>query len=850
VKCRPMGFRISMSISCHTTFALGSHWRRRKVAFYVIALLAPLSSSVGAAEEKFILASESITAKFIIEAGTDPAVSRASDDLRSDIERVSGFLPQRQETLGSASALVIAGIVGQSKLLDRLVADGKIDLTQLSGAWESFIISVVSKPFPGVEQALVIAGSDRRGAIYGLYEISGMIGVSPWVWWADVAPRKQPILEMAAGTRRFGPPSVKYRGIFINDEDWGLQPWAAKTFEPETGDLGPKTYAKIFELLLRLKANVVWPGMHPTTRAFNYYPRNKEVADAYGIVMGSSHAEPMLRNNVDEWTAPKKDYNYVTNREGVLRYWEQRVVENSRYENIYTLGMRGIHDSNMQGPTTDAERIRVLETVFADQRALITRHVQPEIEQVPQMFCAYKEVLGLYRLGLRVPDDVTIVWPDDNFGYVRNFAAPVERQRSGGFGVYYHLSYLGRPLSYLWLCTTPPALIWEEMHKAYEHGADRMWIANVGDLKPAEIATEFFLQMAWDINRWRPDNLSDFLPSWATREFGSEHAQELAALLADYYLLNFQRKPEHLQWWLPRQPRRPSEFTDTEVATRLATFSRLRLRTHMLREKIPAALRDAFYQLVYYPIIGSSLANDRFFEGEKGNAAAALAADSQLKAETRFFNEELAGGKWRGIIALEPADSDWASMRIAPWSPPTTPRTPVPSPAADTFIALPAADFVNRTAGNGAAWTVMPGLGRTGKAVTTLPTNVAPLAPAAATSAPRLDYTLTFPAAGEFQLHLHLLPTHAISGSALRLAIALDEAAPQIVSLEIGDGGPDWSRGVLDAVRIATTKLSVPKPGHHTLRVYAIDPGIVLDKLVVDLGGLTPTYLGPVSPER
>jgi hypothetical protein len=501
------------------------------------------------------------------------------------------------------------------------------------------------------------------------------------------------------------------------------------------------------------------------------------------------------------------------------------------------------------------------------------------------MFCAYKEVLDLYRQGLRVPDDVTIVWPDDNFGYIRNFATAAERERSGGFGVYYHLSYLGRPLSYLWLSTTPPALVWEELHKAYEQGADRIWIANVGDLKPAEIPTEFFLQMAWDIDRWTPDNLATFLREWAAREFGPscppvgaplagarEHhrpavppsdqqtdnpcacdpaaADEIAALLADYYVLNFQRKPEHLQWWLPRQPPQPSTLTDAEVQTRLDAFARLRARVETLRAKLPAAQQDAFYQLVYYPVIGSALANERFFAGERGDLDAARAADARLAEETRFFNEDLAGGKWRGIMSLEPADAQWSSMRIAPWSPPAAPRAPVPSPAPDTFIARNAAQFTTHTPRHSAAWTVIRGLGRTGAAVTALPTTFAPVALADAREhAPRLDYTITLPNPGTFTLQLHLLPTHPLTGTSLRLFVALDDAPPQLVSLEVGDGGPAWAQGVLDAIRIASVPLTVDRPGEHTLRIYALDPGVVLDKVVLDLGGLTPTYLGAPTGE-
>jgi len=797
----------------------------------------------------FILIANGHASPILIEATTPHPVARTADDLRTDIERISGIIPLILPALPKQSTrtLVIAGVVGQSPLLGELIAKGKLDVHDLAGAWESFVIAVIDQPFPGVEQALVIAGSDTRGAIYGLYDLSETIGVSPWFWWADVAPKKQTTLAIAAGTHRFGPPSVKYRGIFLNDEDWGLQPWAAKTFEPETGDIGPKTYAKICELLLRLKANTLWPAMHKCTQAFNADARNRRVAGDYAIVMGSSHAEPMLRNNVSEWTAPPEDFNYLTHRDDVLAYWEKRVEENGRFDNIYTLGMRGIHDSKMQGPKTDPERIRILEQIFADQRAMIARHVRPEVDQVPQMFCAYKEVLPLYRQGLRVPDDVTLVWPDDNFGYVRNFATPAERQRSGASGVYYHLSYLGAPLSYLWLSTTPPALVWEEMHKAYEHGADRIWIANVGDLKPAEIPTEFFLQMAWDIKRWSPENLANFLPENAARDFSPDHAAEIATILTNYYRLNFQRKPEHLQWWRSKQPRCPSPLTDTEVQERLDAFAQLRARTDALRAKIPAAQKDAFYQLVYYPVIGSALANERFFEGERGNLAAARAADKRLTEETRFFNEQLNSGKWRGIMALEPADNQWTSMRIERWTPPAAARAPVPSPAGDRFISLNAARFTANTARNGSAWKIIPGLGHTGQALALLPTTTAPIElAAAAENAARLDYTVTFPAGGEFSLKLHVLPTHPITGDALRIAVGLDDAPPQLASLLINDGEPEWALGVLDGSLIIRTTLAVKTPGAHTLRIYGIDPNVVLDKITVDL--VTPTTASSSEP--
>jgi hypothetical protein len=794
--------------------------------------------------EDFLLAGRSSAAPIVLPEGTPPSVARAAADFQADVERVTGLRPRLETGLPEAApAVVIAGVIGQSALLDRLVSEHKLDASRLSGAWESFVIQVVPQPFPGIERALVIAGSDRRGAVFGLYEVSEQIGVSPWYWWADVAPKHQETLAIAAGTHRFGPPSVKYRGIFINDEDWGLVPWAAHTFDPATGNLGPKTYARVFELLLRLKANTLWPGMHPTTTPFNAIPENARLADEYGIVMGSSHAEPMLRNNVGEWTAPHEEYNYATNAAGVRKYWEERLETNGRYENIYTLGMRGIHDSGMQGPKTKAGQIALLEKIFADQRELISRHVRPEVEQVPQMFCAYKEVLDLYRGGLRVPDDVTIVWPDDNFGYVRTFASPAERGRSGGFGVYYHASYLGRPLSYLWLCTTPPALIWSEMRRSFDHGADRLWMLNVGDIKPAEIAIDFFLRLGWNVEAWSEQSLASYPREWAARQFGPEHAAEIGEILASYYLLNYERKPEHLQWWLPNQPPAPSTFSADEVKRRLAMFAALKARTEALRPQIPDRLRDAFDELVHYPVVGSALANQRFFEGERGNAEAATTADRQLKSLTARYNEEIAGGKWRGIMALEPADKSWSSMRIAPWQMPTYTTYPKPTDtSAPRIFRAGAAYFSSSRDAQQAGWRRVAGLGQTGAAVTVLPSTMPAVSVSdASTQAPRLSYDFTAKSAGKHLLRIQLLPTHPIAGTALRLAVGVDQQPPRLVELKLNDGDATWAQGVLEARRELSTELSLTHTGSHTLEIYGLDAGVVIDELSIE------TAAAPVS---
>ncbi|HEU4869425.1 MAG TPA: glycosyl hydrolase 115 family protein, partial [Pyrinomonadaceae bacterium] len=535
----------------------------------------------------FKLVERARTADILVSPDDFKVVQIATQNLADDIERVTGKKPVVRSDYPQASRhVVIAGTLEKSTLIQALYRSGKLRIEELRGKWESFLITTVPNPFPNIEMALVIAGSDRRGAAYGIFELSEAIGVSPWYWWADVPPVRHANLFIAPTAQRAGPPSVQYRGIFLNDEDLGLQPWAAKTFDPQLGDIGPKTYARVFELLLRLKANTLWPAMHGCTKAFNLYPDNKRVADDYAIVMGSSHAEPMLRNNVTEWADKHDNYDYTKNRDGVLKYWEDRAAQNGKYENIYTIGMRGIHDSPIVGPKTQPERIEVLQNIFVDQRSILARHVNADVTKVPQIFCPYKEVLADYRNGLKVPDDITVVFPDDNFGYIRYFPNAEERKRAGGFGVYYHVSYLGGPLSYLWLDTTPPALIWEEMSKAFDHGVRKFWMLNVGDLKPAEVSIELFLQMGWDISRWRRENLNDFLVAWAESKFGVTHAREIARLMNQYYRLGFARKPEHLQWNFANEKPKPTDLTSVdygdEVQRRLDDYDALMTRTNQL----------------------------------------------------------------------------------------------------------------------------------------------------------------------------------------------------------------------------------------------------------------------------
>lgn len=937
----------------------------------------------------FKLVSRTQPADILISPDDFKVVRIAADNLALDIEHVTGQKPAvKTEATRLSDHAVLVGTLGKNPLIDALVHDGKLDVNQLRGQWESFVIATVRNPLPNVSLGLVIVGSDRRGTAFGVFELSQAIGVSPWYWWADVTPEHRDNLFVRAGVRREGPPSVQYRGIFLNDEDWGLQPWAAKTFESDLGDIGPRTYARICELLLRLKANTLWPAMHECTRAFNLYPQNKMVADDYAIVMGSSHAEPMLRNNVTEWTGKPEDFDYMKNPDGVRRYWEERVEQNGRFENIYTLGMRGIHDSAMQGPKTSAERIKVLQQIFADQRALLAKHVNQEVTRVPQIFTPYKEVLTDYRNGLQVPDDVTIVWPDDNFGYIRYFPTLLEQERSGGFGVYYHISYLGRPLSYLWLETTPPALIWEEMSKAYDHKVRKFWMLNAGDLKPGEIGIEFFMQMAWDSKRWRRDNLNDFLRQWAQREFGAQHAAEIASVMDQYYRLGFARKPEHLQWYLPEDKPRASALTSIdyadEVQTRLDDYGALATSTNDLYTAMPEQLKDAFYELVAYPVRCAALANWRYFTMEKSGLYAAQGRASasdwaqraqeggeQIVAETGYYNEKLAGGKWRHMMSVGPNEGQWKGMRSSPppipgaiaemqiparanlgvaiegslapvranqedaalptfsvftrenrfidifnlgressrwfaqpnqnwikltqiagnfsddarirvsidWAnvpqgddvsgmiqisaagatrrlkvPIFNPKHPRP-PKQMAFVesngavAIEAEHFTARIDRGGVGWQVIPGLGRSGDSVAIFPTTAATVsAGRIAVDAPRLEYQVRLFHPGNVTVTCYVVPTHPlVAGEDLRLAIGFDNQTPQVITIDKGLVVPSaaWSQNVLNATATGSATFEIAAAGPHVLKLYMIDAGVVLDKIVIDTGGVRPSYLGP-----
>jgi len=613
----------------------------------------------------FPLSTPTAAATICTDANDYDVVEIAATLLADDVERVTGRRPStpRLSTprkLPSRPA-VVAGTLGHSKLIDWIAAKSHIDVSAIKGKWESFLVVTTTHPRHHTP-LLVLIGSDRRGTAFALTSLCRAIGVSPWYWWADVTPAKQSALYVEPGTFCQGEPSVHYRGIFINDERFGgWARWAEQHFDKASGKVGPKTYQRVFELLLRLKANYLWPAMHPGTQAFNADPENARLADRYAIVMGSSHCEQMLRNNEGEWKAVGTygDFNYITNRPTMLNYWEERVKTNGQYENTYTLGLRGIHDYPMEGANTTQERVALMQQAIDDQRDMLRRNIAKPIEQIPQVLCTYEEVLDAYHNGLRVPPDVTLLWSDDKHGYCRNLSNPDEQQRSGGAGIYYHLSYHGDPASWIWLSPLSPAFLATELTKAYTFGARKIWVFNVGDIKPAEKEISFVMDLAWDINRWPPQQAALYTAHWAGQTFGPAVAADIGRLQARYYQLQAAGKDAHVYF---------VSYSEEQIARRLDAYSQLAAEAEALSRQLPPRLRDAYFELVLYPIRGASLINhyqllarrsmaraaDGRYQEALADADSVRRAFDQLNQLTHRYNEDICHGKWRHFFSWQP----------------------------------------------------------------------------------------------------------------------------------------------------------------------------------------------------
>lgn len=755
----------------------------------------------------------------VVVAGSnaDPLEAFVAQDLADDLKRLG------LRTSAKGPVQIWVGTVGRHAQ----IAAAGLDLSKLKNCWECFHIEVLRNPAPGVSHALVIAGADRRGTAYGVYTLSQALGVSPWGWWSDHAPLKRGPLHVS-GALQDGP-AVKYRGLFINDEDWGLQPWAANTFEPEARNIGPKTYEQVFRLLLRLKANTLWPAMHQVSRAFNDNPKNAELAQRYGIVMGSSHAEPMLRNNVSEWKAPHEQYNYSTHADQVRSYWTERLTTNGRYESLFTLGMRGIHDSGMQGGGSVAEKQALMNRLLADQRELIRQHVGDPLI-VPQVFVPYKEVLPLLP-GLALPDDVTMVWVDDNFGYIRQFPDAAQAKRSGGSGVYYHLSYLGAPLSYLWLDTTPPALVAEEMGRAFDAGVQKLWVVNAGDIKPHEVNLSHWFDLAWNPAAVRAQGQQAYLRGLSQRLFGTE---EIAAIWDGHFRVNFERRPEHLQFHLPGERMKRSGMSVAAMQQRLSRFAALLAALDAVRPRIAAAQHQAFFHIVEYPVRASALANERFFaleryaatlerdpQGARAFATQAVRADQRLKALTARYN----AGRWAGILAEEPADGLWTSYRQqAPLLPAPGLGGSAPDALKDLTRAMvdlaplplvePVGPSLRITAND--AWRRVPGLGRDEGVL------------AARQPGATLEIAAPATAPGPNCLRVFVLPSYTVTPGEAWAADVLVDGQTLPVRWPRGQQDAAWAQGVL-ANRLPASVTLPDRSGSLALQLRAQQRDLMFD---------------------
>ena len=949
------------------------------LCFVVLLLIAAFPQRCFPVGQQHFIDSQYKQGDFALVRGTDaaplcldpheyPGVIRAAHDLAQDVARVTALSPAVNVAATAPQSLaVIIGTLGKNALLDQLARAGKIDVTALRGKWESYLIQTVSDPFPGVAGALVIAGSDKRGTIYGIYEISEQIGVSPWYWWADVPVRHQDALFVNPGRHFQGEPAVKYRGIFLNDEAPSLTGWTKEKF----GGYNHEFYVKVFELLLRLRANYLWPAMWGS--AFNEDdPLNPKLADEYGIVMGTSHHEPMLRAQQEWKRHGKGPWDYSTNGEELREFWTEGIERNKNYESIITLGMRG--DGDM--PMSEQANVELLEKIVADQRKILADKMNPDVTQIPQDWALYKEVQQYYEKGMRVPDDVTLLWCDDNWGNIRRLPTPEERKRSGGAGIYYHFDYVGDPRDYKWINTNPIPKVWEQMNLAYHYGATRIWIVNVGDLKPMEFPMEFFLTFAWNPEAWSKERLGDFTKLWAEREFGPKYAPQIADLIAKYGKYTGRRKPELLD---------PTTFSlvNYQEADRVsAEYQSAVDQAQKIYDELPEHYRDAFFQLVLFPLKAPAIVTQMYIAAgknhlyaEQGRASTndyaaqvreLFEADAKLSA---YYNHSLASGKWDHMmaqthigytswndppknvmpdvtelnlsvpakmgIALEGSTGAWPGATEEPrlpefdsfvrprryldifnrgrtpfrfrakasepwielsqssgeldkeqrvwisvnWSkaPPGTsfgtvtisgstgdsvtvtvpvfnPREPTRDSLrgfveADGYVSMEAAHFARKVDAPSVRWERIPDYGRTDSAMSVFPVDAPSYADPR--TGPCLEYRMFLFDPGKVEVEAVLGPSlNFVPRRGLRYAVSFDDQTPQIVDMLAQNTVQDWSKAVEDNVRISTSSHTLEGTGYHTLKIWMVDPGIVLEKLVVKLAPVRPSYLGPPESFR
>ncbi len=806
----------------------------------------------------FAVAADGRVVNIVCDAQEDEGVLMAVHSLQADLKAVTGAEPAAgQET---APQCIIVGSP-KSELVRQLLSSGKLPKKELEGKREKYILQVVEKPVAGVDKALVIAGSDKRGTIYGIYELSRQIGVSPWYWWADVPALHQDNIYIKKGVFTDGEPKVAWRGIFINDEWPSFGNWAVEHF----GGINSKCYEHVFELLLRLKANYMWPAMWGSA-FYDDDPANGPLANKMGIVMGTSHHEPLALAQQD-WKRRKGHgkWSFTTNHDEMMDFWRGGVERAKNWETMYTVGMRGDGDEAME----DKASVQLMEQIVKEQRELLEKVTGRRAADIPQVWALYKEVQDFYDQGMKVPDDIILLLCDDNWGNIRRLPAlGTAKNHTGGFGMYYHVDYVGGPRNSKWINVSPIPRLWEQMNLTYQYGVDKMWILNVGDLKPMEYPITFFLDMAWNPDQFNPQNVNDHSVAFCRSIFGDKYADEAARQLRLYAKFNRRVTPELLDM------RTYSVINYDEWARVVGEYDQLALDAEALAGKLPQNLHDAWFQLLGYPIKAmdnlynmyyAQAMNQRLYKKNDPAAnawadrvAECFKRDAALAAEYHKMN----GGKWNHMMdeqyigykswqapekkvmpevkRLENAQPSTPAQISLPKPAYITYNTPKGTPsfvAKDGYVSIEAEHFTRKTDGKEARWTVIPELGRTLSGITPQPVT-------AAVDGMALEYDMEIPSEATARVTLRFCATLNFNGTGLRYAVSFDGGEEQEVNINgdfNGETGNAWHREhVIDSQTIHNLKA-----GKHTLRIRPLDNALVLQKILVNLGGMHKSYLGP-----
>lgn len=815
-----------------------NHKLNKKVMLLAMGLCSMPMASLSAKDITWYDGTHPVT--YHIQKNVDPVVKVAAEMFAGDMEAVTGkSAVAEKEKTATIRVFELDKTSGSDK--KALMKQG-VPVSELQKKIDGFHISIKGNQ-------IVIVGTNGRGAAYGLLEMSRKAGVNPWIWWGDVVPEKRTSLTIDDGFTTLQGASVEYRGIFINDEDWSLRPWSCHHFEkgPE-GRIGRETYKKVFQLLMRLRANAIWPAMHEGTTSFFKVPGAKAVADSCGIAVGSSHCEPLLRCNTGEWDVSKRGrYNYITNKAEVQKYWAERLdeVKGSKGGNMLTIGMRGIHDGSMEGVKTMKEKFDGLQQVINDQQDLIRKHIGDPSKQI-QVFIPYKEVLDIYNMGLKVPDYVTLMWCDDNYGYLTRLPDAKEQKRIGGGGIYCHLSYWGRPHDHLWLTTTQPGLLYNEMKAAYDHNVRKIWIVNVHDPKVAGYDLELFLDMAWNINSVKANTVGQHYQSWLCRQFGDEAGKALFPAMKEFYKLCGERRPEFMGWTqvelnkkkYPRglSPVRGSEFSTSAFGNEreryLERYAVIASKVKDAEALVRPELKDAFFTAIKYPVLAANANARKLLRNS-------TAANKEIQELTNEYNKNIANGKWDGLMDMQPRklpvfDAPKTSISIngkdENGKELNGDDKAVHPLEQDGAIARNAADYQKATG----KLEVVDMLGHSMKAV-------------ALSKGESLIYDFETVKEGDALLKVALIPAQPNDKGDLRFSVSVDGAEPTVFSLKEPFRSERWKLNVLRGQAVRDLKLEGLKAGSHTLVIKALDAHVVVDQWMIDYDLNRKFYLFPVK---